>query len=227
MTNTYIITLTDIAQQSAQRILGLFPHYIHLHQPNNFATTVAGLYQEKQRLLMICASGIAIRTLCSVIDSKLTDPPVVLADEHANNIIPLLNVHQGGANAWAMRIATALNANVVFTNTEANWPRYIAGIGSIRHCQYESLISLLSETLHNYDLQLEQIHSLVSIDLKHDETAMLQLAKDLDVSIEFYSSEQLDTMESKVQNPSEIVRSETGSASVSEAAALFKAHQFQ
>jgi cobalt-precorrin 5A hydrolase len=64
----------------------------------------------------------------------------------------------------------------------------------------------------------------VSIDLKSDEAGLLELAKSLDVPIEFFSKEQLNCIKT-IQNPSILVEKHVGVKSVCEAAAILGSNQ--
>ena len=70
---------------------------------------------EKDALLFIGASGIAVRSIAPHIRNKLADSPVLVMDELGKHIIPLLSGHVGGANEIAMQIAEAVGADPVIT----------------------------------------------------------------------------------------------------------------
>jgi cobalt-precorrin 5A hydrolase len=61
------------------------------------------------------ATGIAVRTMSSLLEDKKTDPAVVLLDEKGSFVISLLSGHIGGANKLAKDIADGIGAVPVIT----------------------------------------------------------------------------------------------------------------
>ena len=94
------------------------------------------------------------------------------------------------------------------------------GVGCARGCPPEELADLVKATLASADAPPEAVAGVFSLDLKADETAMLDLAADLGVPFRLFSPEQLRAETPRLANPSEIVFAEVGCHGVSEAAAL-------
>lgn len=65
--------------------------------------------------LFIGAVGIAVRLMNPFIQSKDTDPAVVVMDEMGRYVIPVLSGHLGGANELAGRLAALMGAQAVIT----------------------------------------------------------------------------------------------------------------
>ena len=219
-----IISLTDKGQRLASRLVELGAASHHLHKPTPFAEQVQALFSRGERLILICATGIAMRTLAPVLMDKYTDPAVLVLDEHGQFVIPLLSGHEGGANEWARKVADVINAQLVITSAQ-NYltPHYIAGMGCERHCPTPVLRQLLEETLQQSNLTINDLSAIASIDVKQDEVGLIELAAELKLPFRTYSANTLRTVEEQLTQRSEIVFREVGCYGVAEAAALIDA----
>jgi cobalt-precorrin 5A hydrolase len=71
--------------------------------------------------IFIMATGIVVRVLAPLIQSKTKDPAVVVVDDLGKNAISLLSGHIGGANELTYKIAQIIEANpVITTATDIN-----------------------------------------------------------------------------------------------------------
>lgn len=72
-------------------------------------------------MLFIGACGIAVRAAAPYVTDKLYDSPILVMDEHAKHVIPLLAGHMGGANGLARFIGRKTGAEpVITTATDIN-----------------------------------------------------------------------------------------------------------
>jgi len=71
--------------------------------------------------VFIMSTGIVVRVIAPLIQSKTMDPAVVVVDDLGKNAISLLSGHIGGANELACKIARIIGANpVITTATDIN-----------------------------------------------------------------------------------------------------------
>lgn len=73
------------------------------------------MFHEKDAIIFVGASGIAVRAIAPHIQDKRYDPAVLILDEQGNFCIPLLAGHLGGANELAQQLAKDLGAGAVIT----------------------------------------------------------------------------------------------------------------
>ncbi len=71
--------------------------------------------------IFIFSTGIAVRMIAPLIQSKTTDPGVIVVDDKGIHAISLLSGHLGGANRLTQKIASLINARpVITTATDIN-----------------------------------------------------------------------------------------------------------
>ncbi|MDP6191077.1 MAG: cobalamin biosynthesis protein [Gammaproteobacteria bacterium] len=195
-------------------------------RPQPFTESVQTAFAHGERLIMICATGIAVRTLAPVLVDKYRDPAVLVLDEQGEFVIPLLSGHEGGANEWGRQVSELLSAQLVMTTAKPYLqPVYTVGMGCERHCDAAHLQALLEQCLTQQGLQIADIVSINSIDIKADEAGLIALANDQEKLFQTFSAEQLAAVRDQLQTPSEYVYNTVGVYGVAESAALWAAQQ--
>ncbi|MDC2974989.1 cobalamin biosynthesis protein, partial [Prochlorococcus sp. AH-736-K09] len=111
----------------------------------------------------------------------------------------------------------------VFENNEKTWhpPVLWVGIGCERNTSKELIANSLNKFLELSNISPHSIAGFATIDIKKDEKGILELAKQNNFPIKFFTKEDLSKI--IVPNPSSIVRKEIGISSVAEASCLIAA----
>ncbi len=220
-----IITLTEKGQALAAQLAPVLGAEV-VYKPQPFAGQVQGFFNNGDRLIFICATGIVVRTLAPVLQDKYQDPAVLVIDEQGAFVIPLLSGHEGGANDWAFQVAKLLKAQAVITTAHAyRDPVYSVGMGCERGCPMAELETLLWDCLQQAGLSLDQVDSINSIAIKADEAGLIQLAGKLDKPLQTWEKDPLAQMEPLLSTRSDYVFNTVGVYGVAESAALLGAQQ--
>ncbi len=195
-------------------------------KPQLFTSQVQAAFSRSERLILICATGIAVRTLAPVLVDKYHDPAVLVLDEQGQFVIPLLSGHEGGANEWGRQVSELLHAQLAVTTAQPYLqPVYTVGMGCERGCSEANLLDFLQQCLAQQGLTIKDIVSINSIDVKADELGLMALAKSLGKSFQTYSAPVLATVNDQLINPSQYVYDTVGVYGVAESAALWSAQQ--
>ena len=89
--------------------------------PGCLRELVVQLWRDADALVFIMATGIVVRLVAPLLESKEKDPAVVVMDDGGNFAVSLLSGHLGGANELAAKCAAATGAiPVITTATDVN-----------------------------------------------------------------------------------------------------------
>ncbi len=94
---------------------GLPDERVRTYAPGQLGEAIGAWFARYRRLVCFAATGVMMRMLAPHLGSKTTDPAVLVVDEAARFVIPLLAGHQGGANALAHELAALWQATPVLT----------------------------------------------------------------------------------------------------------------
>ena len=87
----------------------------------SLAKEVVKNFKKYQGHIFIFSTGIAVRLIAPVLESKLTDPAVVVLDDQGHHAVSLVSGHMGGANDLALKVAQITDAEpVITTATDVN-----------------------------------------------------------------------------------------------------------
>ena len=217
---TAIFSLTPRGRLLAARIASLVENPRLFHRASPFGDEVRKHFRRGEPLVLICASGIAVRVLAPVVTDKTEDPPVLLLDEDGLYLIPLLSCHEGGANGWGVKLAAALGANCVQTTAGPYGDSYVVGLGCERGAALADLEGAVEASLRGAGIERKQLVGLATIDLKRTETAFVEFADKLSLPLDFFAAEVLRQFDGRLINPSAEVERCVGCRGVAEAAAL-------
>ena len=90
-------------------------------EASELKSLVASLWKKYDGFVLVMATGIVVRLIAPLLESKDVDPGVVVMDDAGRFAVSLLSGHLGGANGLAERCAAAVGARAVITTaTDAN-----------------------------------------------------------------------------------------------------------
>jgi cobalamin biosynthesis protein CbiG len=111
------MSATPATQESPQTIQGY---------EGRVASLIAALFLRRVPLVLVMATGAAVRLVAPLLAGKTIDPAVVVVDDAGRFAISLLSGHAGGANELAVQVASLLGATAVITTASE-----AAGVPSI------------------------------------------------------------------------------------------------
>ena len=80
-----------------------------------FREEIGTLFTDFDQVVFFVSLGAVVRLIAPHLKSKDEDPGVVVVDDAAQFVIPVLSGHVGGANACALQVAALLGATPVLT----------------------------------------------------------------------------------------------------------------
>ena len=83
--------------------------------PGALRDEIGPLFERYDQIVFFVSLGAVVRLIAPHLKSKDEDPGVIVVDDAAQYVIPVLSGHVGGANAWSERVADLLGAVPVLT----------------------------------------------------------------------------------------------------------------
>lgn len=115
------VALTDLGHEARAYCFYKYAEACGLESVQSAKQWASEQFSRCDGLVFVSATGIAVRTIAPLVDSKRTDPAVVVVDEAGRFAISLLSGHIGGANELTQTVAEAIGAiAVVTTATDVN-----------------------------------------------------------------------------------------------------------
>ena len=102
-----------VAEKFAPLMAGL-PNAVRAYA-GAFRDEIAALFADYDQVVFFVSLGAVVRLIAPHLKSKDEDPGVLVVDDAAQFVIPVLSGHVGGANAWSERVADLLGAAPVLT----------------------------------------------------------------------------------------------------------------
>lgn len=224
MTGLALIAISKNGIEVAKRIKsGLIDDCEIFLRPHSKAEPLKDLivriFNKYDGLIFVTAIGIVVRLIAPYIKDKRSDPAVVAVDDVGRYVISVLSGHEGGANALAHRVANILRTDaVITTGTEAR-KNLIIGIGCGRNTPSSRIKQAVKKALNNANIPLEQVRLLSTIDLKAEESGLIEASNKLGIPLRIISKREIQTC-AKAYNDSEFVKDKIGVGGVCEPAAL-------
>ena len=102
-----------VAEKFAGLMVGL-PNPVRAYN-GAFREEIATLFTEFDQVVFFVSLGAVVRLIAPHLKSKDEDPGILVVDDAAQFVIPVLSGHVGGANAMAEQVAALLGATAVLT----------------------------------------------------------------------------------------------------------------
>lgn len=136
------------------------------------------VFASADALIMIMATGIAVRTIAPWLRSKTSDPAVIVLDQQGQFVIPLLGGHVGGANKLSMLIARYLGCKPVITTATD-----VCGLPAWDSWAFEN--GLVGASAEDYKRLAAGILSGVPVRLVADENLLIHDRRKTDEQMKF------------------------------------------
>lgn len=179
----------------------------------------AAVFDKYKAIIYVAPSGVVVRAIAPHVNSKYSDPAIVVVDAAGRFAISLLSGHEGGANEVTIRVANIIGAEPVVTTTTEALKTLIVGIGCRRDANAETIIEAVNEALSRINADSKEVRLLASADIKAHEEGLIEAADRMGIPLRIIPSDEIREAK-KVFTCSELVQKKVGLPAVAEPAAL-------
>ncbi len=102
-----------VSEKFAELLSGV-PNKVNVYS-GALRAQMAPLFDDYDQIVFFISLGAVVRLIASHLKSKDEDPGILVVDDAAQFVIPVLSGHVGGANAYAEQVARLLGATAVVT----------------------------------------------------------------------------------------------------------------
>lgn len=141
------------------------------------------LFLSYDGLIYVAPCGVVVRSLAGSLESKRSDPAVVVVDAGGRHVISLLSGHEGGANDLAVRVANIIDAEPVISTTTEAVKDLIVGVGCRKGKTASAIVAAIRSVMAREGLALEKVRYLATADVKAEEPGLLQAARSLELPL--------------------------------------------
>jgi cobalt-precorrin 5A hydrolase len=177
------------------------------------------IFNHYDGLIFVAPTGLVIRSLAASVQSKLSDPAVVVVDVGGRTAVSLLSGHEGGANGLTVQVANILDAEAMISTTTEAVKDLVVGVGCRRGKSAEEIFTALTAVLAENNLALERVRYLATATVKADEAGLLAVAEKLNIPLRIISHERICHCTCDFQH-SAFVKQQVNLPAVAEPAAL-------
>lgn len=121
MKNIAIITLNnpglEAAQQTVEDLVLIDKNFEVKIYHKNIEENIGEIWANSDAIIWFTATGIVVRKIARLLESKTKDPAVLVMNLDRTQIIPLLSGHIGGANELAQKLTQVIPNLVTFITT--------------------------------------------------------------------------------------------------------------
>lgn len=164
-----------------------------------------GVYRSFAAWIFVGTTGIAVRYLQGLLESKQSDPCVVVLDEGGSFAVSLVGGHEAGGNQLAYKVSSiVLGAVPVVTTATESLKPLVIGIGCRLGVAAETIAKAISQALQ--DKKLSDIREIATIDLKASEPGLLEFSHLHGIPLRIFKQEDIaprqwcTTVSAHVQN---------------------------